>query len=369
MIDALRSWLAERAPEALGEPHLHGGSIVLGGDRHPDAKVTVLLFDNQGAPAVAAKMARGGSIGATALTAEYEALLRLHAALASAGEGLGLPRPLAFGEVGGRLVLAETVVTGAPLTTRYYQRGHVTEPGAVDADLEMVATWLRRFRADSNAGTVPLDASTFDEWVASVFLRFADTFGWGPELEDLLRDVRERARELMGCPIPVGGSHGDLAIANVLVDGDHVSGVVDWELGAIGAPPFADIYKFPLSYGAFLDRAAPAGSGVVSGHPGRHEIGVHWSRYGDWPNLIGFAYAFFGQGWFPDRIRSFVSGELADLGLPGSINAVFFPAFLAHQAMVLPDPVYREGYRRVLEGFAAERAHSWLWQADAGVAS
>ena len=78
-----------------------------------------------------------------------------------------------------------------------------------------------------------------------------------------------------------------------------MSGVVDWELGAIGAPPFADIYKFPLSYGAFLDRAAPAGSGVVSGHPGRHEIGVHWSRYGDWPNLIGFAYAFFGQGWFP----------------------------------------------------------------------
>jgi aminoglycoside phosphotransferase len=368
MIDALRTWLAASAPEALGNADAAAGRIVLAGDRHPEAKVTILLFDDAGVPAVVVKLPRGGSAGTASITAEHHALLQLHGALGADGTSLGLPAPLAFGEVAGRLALAESVVPGSPLTTRYYRGDHVTNADAVEADLLMVADWLRRFRSASDAGTVQMDTTTFEAWIGSVFSKFAATFGWDQRLEDLLAEIQDRARELEGCRIPIAGAHGDLAIANVLVDGNRVSGVVDWELGATGAPPFGDIYKFPLSYGGFLDRAAPAGGGRVAGHPGRHEIGVRWSRYGEWPNLIGFAYTFFGEGWFPDLIRSFVSQELEALGLPATVNSVFFPTFLAHQAMVLPDPVYRDGYRRILQGFAAERTRSWLWRTGARAA-
>jgi hypothetical protein len=52
--------------------------------------------------------------------------------------------------------------------------------------------------------------------------------------------LRERAAELEGADVPLCPAHGDLTMANVLLDGD-VIGVVDWETASAEALPFVDL--------------------------------------------------------------------------------------------------------------------------------
>jgi len=144
--------------------------------------------------------------------------------------------------------------------------------------------------------------------------------------------------------------------------------VIDWELGKAEGLPFADVYKFPTSYGFYLDRAYPAGTARIPGHRGRDLARRQWSRFGDWPNLVGFGYGYFGQGWFPDLVRRHVLQHFEHLGVPAAANAVFFPLFVAEQATAIPDRAFRAGYRALLAGFSAERSSGWLW-ADGGASS
>jgi hypothetical protein len=153
-------------------------------------------------------------------------------------------------------------------------------------------------------------------------------------------------------------------MGNLLLTGRRVSGVVDWELGREAGLPFTDIYKFPTSYAFYLDRSAAATGGDVPGHPNRAVIARTWSRYGDWPNLVGFGYGYFSDGWFPERVRRFVLGHLSALGVPAAVNGVFFPLYLAQQAMALDVPAFRAGYRSLLCAFAHERSSTWMWGTD-----
>jgi hypothetical protein len=56
--------------------------------------------------------------------------------------------------------------------------------------------------------------------------------------------------------------------------------------------------------------------------------------------------------------------HLEDLGVPPAVNAIFFPTFLAEQAVTLPDPAFREGYRSLLRALWEERSSTWLWHHD-----
>ena len=75
-----------------------------------------------------------------------------------------------------------------------------------------------------------------------------------------------------------------------------------------------------------------------------------------WPNLVGFLYAFTGQGWFPDLVRGYLAAGYERLGVPAGLQEVFLPAFVAEQATTLADPVYRRGYRDLLHALAAGRS-------------
>jgi hypothetical protein len=149
-------------------------------------------------------------------------------------------------------------------------------------------------------------------------------------------------------------------MANLIIGRDGIAGVIDWELSSLSAFPIDDVYKFPMSYSGYLDRALPR-RGRVPGHPGWAEARARWSAYGDWSNLAGFAYAFFGRGWYPALVRAWVEKRSAALELDPALHAIFFPVFLARQATTLANPVFRNGYRSALLGLSAERRNSWLW--------
>jgi phosphotransferase family enzyme len=358
MIDAVRTWLGDNVPGFSTDPDATG-VILLAADRHPEAKVTMLVLAEDGRPVAVVKVGRGWS-SELALAAEHGVLVALREAIGDpmAGE---VPQALAFGTVQNRLALAQTPLAGAPLTTKYYTPGHVGDQALVAHDFAAVGGWLRRFREETRAGDVVFDEDGFERWIGSVFSRYWHAFGRDGSEMELLESLRVQSKSFHGCAVPMGGSHGDFAIANILFDEGNVSGVVDWELGKLGVAPFADICKFPTSYSSYLDRAAPSRRGGVAGHPERDMIAARWSRYGDWANLHGIAYGFFGRGWYPSLVESFVSEQLRELDVPRSMFRLFFAAFLAEQAMTLPDPIYRQGYRQVLQGFAVER-DSWLWR-------
>jgi Phosphotransferase enzyme family len=363
MIDAIVSlWNERSSRDRPGRPRVEG-TIVVGVDKDPASKVTFILFDRRGTPTAVAKVGRGPEAEAAVL-AEHSILSTLWSS------GLPtvtaqMPEPLALERIGRRSVMFVSAVRGAPMTTGYYSSGHVSDPRSVDEDFAIAGSWLTRLQKETARSSVTVGGVGFDGLIDPILDRYRRQIGWSPWERRLFDEVRQRVRDLRGHRLPLAAVHGDYWMGNILVHDGRLAGVVDWERSESVGLPFFDIYKFPTSYGFYLDRASPGNGGRVPGHPGRDEFRRTWRRFGDWPNLIGFAYAYFGRGWFPERVRSYVLGHLDRLGVPHQANAVFFPLFIADQATALVDPDFRSGYRSTLAALAEERDGTWLWQGRA----
>jgi aminoglycoside phosphotransferase len=360
MIDALLSWLNDRdADPAHERPRLTGG-IVAGLYRN-SSKVTVILFDERGELGAVVKATRRPSAEA-ALMAEYAALNEL---ILTAPEAMqGAPRPIALERVEGHLVLAESPVTGEPMTARYYSPGHTSDPSRVAHDFWAAEQWLERFQRTTANGEAPIDNVSIDACVDDVRARYRREIGWSDAEEELFETVARRGLDFEGARLPLVGVHGDFWMGNLLMGDDGIEGVVDWELARLNGLPFQDIFKFPTSYGFYLDRAYPGNEGAIPGHAHWGRGSEQWAQYGDWSNLVGFRYSYFEGGWFPALVQQFIERQLTRAEVPLSLVAVFFPLFLAEQAMTLDDPVFRNGYRSALLAFWQERESTWLWNED-----
>jgi aminoglycoside phosphotransferase len=358
MIRALCDRLNGLGPRQ-GLPRLCSG-LVVGIDRDPTAKVTMIMFDEAGLPGAVAKVARRADEEQT-LRAEHAMLVDLRTA-PLATVACDVPRPLLMERVAGRAVLVTTALPGSPLTVRYHEPGHIQDPGRVASDLQLAGSWLHRFQSETRSGEPIPMAAAFDQWVRPVFERYREQIGWSAWEEQLLDRLSLLAGELDDVAVPLVAVHGDYATGNLLVKHGRVSGVVDWELGRPVGPPFSDLFKFAASYGSYLDRATPLRNGVLPGHPGWAEARTRWGGFDGWTNAVGFLYAYLGQGWFPDLVRAFLAGHLERLGLPMSACALFLPTFLAEQAMALDNTGYRDGYRSLLSALADEGDGRWLSQ-------
>lgn len=346
---------------AIGPPRVRTpltGGLVLGIDQDPAAKVTQILFDGHGHPQVVAKVARRPS-AEPALRAEHRVLQDLWRDPPMGG-GETLPEPLLIETIAGRLVLATTALPGGPMSVGYYQPGHARRPRLVNQDFELAGNWLAQFQRETWRGQLVIGPETFEDSVQPVFERYRAAVGWS-RWEQLLVDRLARCcDELSGASVPLVAVHGDYALGNILLSDGRISGVVDWELGQPLGLPFTDLFKFVSSYGAFLDRAIPPRGGTLRGHPGWSAAASRWGGPGTWPNRVGLLHAFFGTGWFPDLVRAFLSDHLRRLGAPPEAVALFLPLFVAQQAMTLENPVYRAGYRSVLEALWEDTDMRWV---------
>lgn len=334
-------------------PRVTGG-IVIAVDYAPAAKVTLLLFGDDGTPCLAAKLARTGA-AEPALEAEHTALTGVWS-LRPPSIAAELPRPVALERVAGRLMLLSTAVPGTPLARRYHLPGHVRDPAMVAEDFHLAGSWLSRLHDETRQGSVVLGPDAFDSWIRPVFRRYQATVGWGDWERGLLDHLARQCALLAGTRLPVVAVHGDYAPGNILLDAGRVSGVVDWELGRTAGLPFSDLFKFAASYGSFLDRASPPRRGAPPGHPGWAQARDRWGASPNWTNRTGILYAFFGSGWFPDLVRSFLLGQLTRLGAPPAAVPLFLPVFLAEQVLALEQPAYRTGYRELLRLLAEQNA-------------
>jgi phosphotransferase family enzyme len=353
VIDAVRSWLEATAP---GWPRAAGGIVLSLYKTSP--KAVIVLVDEAGDPALLVKVARTAA-AEPSLVAEHRALRRIRVA---GGDWMrsNSPAPIAIDRVAGRLVLAESFLEGMPMTLAYYTPGHTKNPGRVERDFAGAADWLSRFQRQTAVGYREFDDQAVKRWVIDPLARYAAEIGWGPDEEDLFGEVVARAEAIRGELIPLTGRHGDFWMGNLMTGAGGVTGVVDWELASLETLAVDDIYKFPTSYASYIDRAYP-GRERIPGHPGWSVARDLWQHYGDWANLAGFAYAFFGNGWFPSLVRTWIEQRAAAIRVAPEMHSVFFPVFLAKQATTLVDPVFRNGYRSAIKGLAQQRGETWLW--------
>jgi hypothetical protein len=343
---------------AAGGPPIR--SALLGIDRSADAKVVSLLFDADGALVAVAKVARSSS-GEQALVAEHDAL-RAVACTASADLSETTPRALALVRAAGRLALVQTPARGRPMSVDYYSVGHVNDPSAVAVDLAAAGDWLTLLHQGTWGGRVTV-AEAAARWLLPVLGAYQQEVGCDRAEHDLFAEARDRVAAFAAATLPVTAVHGDFWMGNLLREQPgRVRAVVDWERSRVAGVPMVDIFKFPTSYGLYLDRAEPWRRGRLPAHPGREDVARRWAQYGDQANLCGFGYTYFGAGWFPALVRSFVTDQLRRLRVPSEVVGPFFVGFLAEQALAANTEEFRDGCRAIVRAFAAEHRRCWLWQ-------
>jgi len=280
--------------DLIDVPGMH--SIVVGISKDPNAKIVVLLIPNGARlPAYVVKVPTT-DLAAASVELEIRTLTALERVLPG-WVGRQVPRVEAVVDFKGRPALVITALAGSPMTTRYHRWRHTARPRLVAADFEMAGNWLAALQAATagRRGPVELPGQVADTLRA----RFAGD----PRLEPALAIVSEAGGRLATTSAPRTAVHGDFWAGNILVDGDDLSGVVDWEAGSLSGEPIRDLVRFAITYALYLDRHALRGVRV----PGHKAL-----RAGAWG--AGIDYALSGDGWFPELFQRFLQGGMARLG-------------------------------------------------------
>jgi aminoglycoside phosphotransferase (APT) family kinase protein len=302
--------------------------VLLGGSKDPNAKVTLVLLDDYG-PAFVVKVA---TTAAAAQVVRNEGCLL--EALSSAGLGRlapTLPRAIGYLSADGLPALVTTALIGVPMTVRYHGWRHIARRRQVRADFAAAGAWLADLQTRS-AGRLA-QVSLLADSLETIAVRFADH----PALPPLRERLGASARVLAAYATPRTVVHGDYWFGNLLLDGDRVVGVVDWESGTLVGEPLRDVARFAVSYALYLDRHT---------RPGRRVRGHRRLRADSWG--AGVAYAVTGQGWFPSVVRGYVGDALARLNLPTDLWREVLIGGLAEVAATADHPDFARDHLELL---------------------
>jgi aminoglycoside phosphotransferase len=270
--------------------------VVLGASKDPNPKVTMAVLER--ASAMPRFVVKAPMTDAAAVAVERETTL-LEELRGSFGELPCLPEVLGRLDFRGRSAAVVSGLPGTPMFTRYHRRRHTTRPAEVAADFRAVEAWLATFQSLTHGTRAPVSITRGVEQLLERRFRGDDLLG--PSVEALAG----LSARLDRSEITLTAVHGDLWCGNILIEGHAVSGVVDWELGAVRGDPLRDLVRFAITYALYLDRHTKRGRDVT-GHPGL--------RAGAWG--AGVRYAVEGRGWFSELFRDFIQSGTARLGVP-----------------------------------------------------
>jgi aminoglycoside phosphotransferase len=296
--------------------------LVLVHSRDADASCVLLLFaPGTDRPDRAVKLA-GSAASAVRVHAEAERLAEL-------AEGLGepfddcLPRVVDVLDHRGLPALVTTAQQGVSMLVRYHRGGHTADRRSVCGDLAAAERWLDRLQRASAGPARPLDLAP------GTIERLAVWSASQPAAELVIDRLGGVQRRLRGRRATTSWVHGDFWPGNLLVAGDAITGVVDWERSERIGGRLRDPIRFVLGYAYYLDRHTSPG-GQVRGHPGlvAGEAGA------------GVRYALTGAGWLPDAVRGFLARAVAGCGLPDDCVRDAVLAEVAAVAAEASDPAF-----------------------------
>jgi aminoglycoside phosphotransferase (APT) family kinase protein len=313
-------------------------AVVMGASKDPNAKVTLVLVSAETGRETLVIKAPTSEPAARAVEAEERALR----AVGSASDGeiaQTIPRVVEVlaHEAGPALVM--TAVTGVPMTTAYLEPRHTRSPERVARDFDAVDRWLTAFQDGTAEEWGPL------EMVAGVADRLQERFEDEADLDADLRRLAEIGARLATNHVPRTAVHGDLWFGNILVADGRVSGVVDWEAGAVGGGPTRDLVRFAHMYALYLD---------LRTRPGRRVRGHRGLRADCWG--AGVEYAIDGEGWFPDLYRGFLTKGLARLGAAPDVWREAALAGVAEIAAFTDEPVFARRHLHLFRRLARHQS-------------
>lgn len=253
--------------------------ILMRGDGGPDAvaRVVFFLFETaQARPSAILKWSRPGC-----LRREHEALLRLADRL-PARLRESVPVPLAFGTAGDGDALLLSCLPGRSAYVEMQAR--LLPHRSVERHFEAAAAWLASFHNATRRGELSF-------------------------------------------------SHGDFWARNLLVvEGTGApSGAVDWEHASEEAPPFEDLFHFPLTYG----------------------LNCLWSRYRRLPPEEAFHRTFVQDSGVSRAVCAYLRRYCAETGLdPGRLRPQF--------DLYLADHSRRASVNGAIEGGLWPRFHAMM---------
>ena len=288
---------ARRLHDLLGLPR----GVLITASRDPDAKLTFVvtrqLPGTSGSTRLVVKIPVTAAAGESV---DREGRMLVDLRRMCTGPLLRtFPRYVQSVVVEERSALVSTALPGAPMSVGYHQWLHTARRSRVAADFRRAEAWLTAFQTDTHLGDKPTT------WPAETEDALRRRWDGHPCLDLALRRLQVAGSRLEGRIAPTTAVHGDFWFGNVLVSGDAVTGVVDWENGGVTGCPLRDLARFPLSYALYLDRHT---------RPGHRVLG-HWAlRRGDFG--AGVRYALLGGGWLTCLVRGFLRDGLLRLGLP-----------------------------------------------------
>src|SRR5690349_1283816 len=139
-----------------------------------------------------------------------------------------VPEPLGSFGTGAYRGFRETPVAGRTIasSTGRWQASRARQI----SDLRLASDWIGRFHSATLRQRIRWDEDQIDCWLTRRFDRYSQTFGTGPEENDLFAAATEQARSRIGERIPIVWSHNDYGPWHVYRSGAELS-VIDWEFG------------------------------------------------------------------------------------------------------------------------------------------
>lgn len=184
-----------------------------------------------------------------AMAEEEQAILRRIRSLLDAAMCRTVPQPLGTARWGGIVAAIESYVPGQPLSFLTNASGRSLRQKL--EDFTLVSDWISEFDRQAEVSRKPWDQASLRRWVEDPVARYRSAFRVRPAEERLLAAVHQRARALLGMPLPVVWAHPDLNPANVLIF-DHEISVIDWS-GAAASLPLFDFLYFVMLWARELD--------------------------------------------------------------------------------------------------------------------
>lgn len=295
-----------RVPESLRERVAGSHVIALRHSRDPDASTVLMLISpGPSAATVIAKVA-ACPLARVRLAREADRLAQLSTTPLGSTAQATVPEILAFVDDGRQAALVTTGCPGTSALVRFHRAcNRPLMPAVFGGDLRAAGRWLAEFQRDTTRGHGPLcdpgDPSDPSPETRLVGGPVADDPAL-PAALDVLSAARSRLARLRA---PRSAVHGDFWMGNLLVGGDRVTGVCDWEYFRPVGPATADLARLVLVGVTYLDRHTRPGRPVRK-LPGLRAHGLSEN----------VRYVLTGSGWLPELIRGFLHDHLARLDLP-----------------------------------------------------
>ncbi len=214
--------------------------VLLGGRDHSRRVIIFPFSPSAKRPSVVVKFWRLPDRNAVT-EAEQTTLRRIRSRL-DAAMGRTLPQPLGTASWGEIVAAVESYAPGPPLSHFTNAWGRPLRRKL--KDLQLVFDWISEFHRQALVSRKPWDRAALQQWVEEPVASYRSAFGMQPAEERLFGAVRQRARTLLGVPLPIVWAHPDLTGANIHVDGRQIT-VIDWS-GATARLPLFDLLYFVM---------------------------------------------------------------------------------------------------------------------------